>query len=146
MAMSGRERQGGYLPLGQAMQRLLQDSVLLPSSFQGGAGAGAPPTNLWETPEGYVVQLALPGLRPDSLQLTVEQRVLAVRGESALRAPERGTPLWQSFAPDPAACAVQLPGEVDAGGAEASYEAGVLTVRLPKAAHMRPRTIQVTAR
>ncbi len=147
MAMSRRERQEGYLPLGQAMQRLFQDSVLLPSFLQGAGGAaGVAGTNLWETPDGYVVQLALPGLRAESLQLTVEQQVLTVRGESAVQAPERGTPLWQSFGGEPGSYAVQLPGEVDAGGAEASYEAGVLTVRLPKAAHARAQTITVTAR
>jgi len=101
MAMSRRDRQEGYLPLGQAMQRLFQDSVLLPSFLQGG-GAGVTPTNLWETAEGYVVQLALPGLRPDAIQLTIEQQVLAVRGESAWQAPERGTPIWQSFGGEPA--------------------------------------------
>ena len=137
--------QAGAVPLDQAMQRLFRDSVLLPSVFDGFGGAGGPAgTNIWETGDGYTIEVALPGLRADSIRATVEREVLTIAGESALAAPERGRAIWQTFGGD-AAYRVALPGEVDAGRAEASYAAGVVTLRLPKVAHAQARTIKVTA-
>jgi len=90
--------QDGAVPLSQVMQRLFQDSVLLPAVFDGfGGAAGTAGTNVWETGDGYTIQVAMPGMRAESIEATVEQDVLMVRGESALPAPERATALWQTF-------------------------------------------------
>lgn len=138
--------QEGMVPLSQVMQRLFQDSVLLPSVFDSlSGGAGTAGTNVWETGDSYTIQIALPGMRPDSIQATVEQDTLTVRGESALQAPEQATAIWQSFGGE-AEYRIQLPGEVESGQAEATYEGGVLTVRLPKAAHAQAHTISVKAK
>lgn len=143
---AARRTEPGYLPLSQAMNRLFQDSFLLPSVFDGFNGlSGAAGTNLWETGDGYVAQVAAPGMKPDGLQLTVEQNVLTIKGEASVPAPEQGKPIWQALGGQ-TEFQLQIPGEVDASGAEASYEAGILTVRLPKAQHARARTIQVTAK
>ena len=141
-----RSSEGGFMPLSQAMQRLVQDSFLLPSFFEQWGGASSTVgTNLWEAGDSYLVQVAMPGMRPDSIQCTVEQGLLSVKGEPALSAPEGATPLWQSFG-GPAEYHIQVPGEVDSGAAAANYDAGVLTIRLPKAQHARARTIAVTAK
>jgi HSP20 family protein len=138
--------QEGAVPLSQVMQRLFQDSVLFPSVFDGfGGAAGTAGTNLWESGDSYTIQIALPGMQADSIQATVEQDMLTVRGESALQAPEQARPVWQTFGGE-AAYRIQLPGEVESGQAEASYEQGILTVRLPKAARAQARTIKVTAK
>lgn len=138
--------QDGAVPLSQVMQRLFQDSVLLPAVFDGfGGAAGTAGTNLWESGDGYTIQVAMPGMRAESIQATVEQDVLLVRGESALQAPERATALWQTVGGE-VAYRIQLPGEVESGQAEAGYEQGILTVRLPKAARAQARTITVTAK
>lgn len=79
----------------------------------------------------------------------MQHGVLSVRGRlSAIMTPEeraryrryhRGLPEGQfSFS-------VALPAEVDAGAAQASYENGLLTVRLPKASAVKPKTIPVKA-
>ena len=138
--------QDGAVPLSQVMQRLFQDSVLLPAVFDGfGSAAGTAGTNLWESSDSYTIQVAMPGMRAESIQATVEQDMLMVRGESAMQAPERATALWQTFGGE-VAYRIPLPGEVEAGQAEASYEQGILTVRLPKVARAQARTITVTAK
>jgi HSP20 family protein len=145
---NGLSRQAGegFLPLSQVMNRLLQDSFLVPSGLGNfGPFGGASGTNLWETNDGFVVQVALPGVPADAVQLTVEQNVLTIKGEPAVKAPENAKPIWQSLGGQ-TEFRLQIPGEVDSAGAEASYDAGVLTVRLPKAQHVRARTIQVTAK
>jgi len=139
-------QQAGVVPLHQVMQRLFQDSVLLPSMFDSIGGAvGAAGTNVWETGDSYTIQVALPGLRVDSIRATVEQEVLTITGESALAVPEQGRAIWQSLGGE-TAYRLQLAGEVDAGAAEASYAAGIVTLRLPKAAHAQARTITVASK
>lgn len=141
-----RRPEDSYVPLSQAVNRLLQDSFLLPSFFEGYGGVAGPAgTNLYETGDSYVVQAAMPGMRADSLRCSIEQNVLTVEGEPALRVPEQAAVVWQSFGGQ-AAYRVQLPTGVEAGSAEATYEAGVLTIRLPKAQHARTHTIKVATR
>jgi HSP20 family protein len=145
-SVATRRPEEGLVPLSQAMNRLLQDSFL----FAGGLGQAAPfgttaGTNLWETNDDFVLQVALPGIQADALAITVDQNVLTVKGELAVKAPENAKAVWQSLGGQ-TEFRVQIPGEVDASGAEAGYDAGILTVRLPKAQHVRARTIPVTAK
>jgi HSP20 family protein len=140
-----RRAEEGALPLRHAIDRLLQDSVLLPSSSSvlGSAGEIAG-TNFWQVKDGYLLEVAMPGMLKDSIACTVEQNVLTVTAESALQAPDGGAPLWQSFG-GPLRFQMQLPGEVAADQAEATYDTGILTLRLPKTAHARAQTIKVHA-
>ena len=144
-ALANRQQTEG-VPLSQVMQRLFQDSVLLPSVFEGWTGlTAAAGTNLWESGDGYTLQVIMPGMKADSIKLTVEQNVLTIRGESTLQAPEQATAIWQSFGGQTEQ-QIALPGEVDPASAEASYEAGIVTVRLPKAAHAQAHTIKVVGK
>jgi HSP20 family protein len=138
-----RRPEESYMPLSQAMSRLLQDSFLFPSAFE-----GASPTtgsNLWETGDSFIVQIALPGMKTESIECSVEQHLLTVKGETALPIPDQARPVWQSFGGQ-SDFRVQIPGDVEAGAAEATYEAGVLTIRLPKVQHARAHTINVKAK
>jgi len=141
-----RRPEEGMVPLSQAIDRLFRDSFLLPSVFGSLAGVdGTAGTNLWETGDSYLIQVAMPGMRADSIQATVERDMLTVKGQSALQAPEHATAVWQSFGGE-VEHRIQLPAEAESGQAEATYEAGVLTIRLPKAAHAQAHTIKVTAK
>jgi HSP20 family protein len=140
-----------FLPMRQVMDRLFQESFLLPSFFNalGSSGWGGQMptagTNLWETNDSYIIQVAMPGMKPDSISCTVEQNVLTCSGESRLAAPEKANALWQSFG-DQVNYRIQLPGEVNSGEAQASYVDGVLTITMPKAAHARTKSIKVVAK
>jgi HSP20 family protein len=139
-----RRPEEGYMPLSQAMSRLFQDSFLLPafsSAYEGISPVSG--SNLWETGDSFVVQVALPGMKVDSIQCSFEQHLLTVKGETALPIPDQARPVWQSFGGQ-TDFRLQIPGDVEAGAAEATYEAGVLTIRLPKVQHARARTINVT--
>jgi len=140
------QRPAPFVPWHQAIDRLFQDSFLTPSLVAGARSRIASTgTNLWETDEAYIAQLALPGLKQESITVTYEENVLTVKAESAVAAPAEGKAIWQSFG-GPVEYRVQLPAEIESAQAEAGYDAGVLTVRLPKATHARPHTIKVTAK
>jgi HSP20 family protein len=151
MTSVGRRPAEGYMPLRQAFDRLFQESFWLPSllgnenSNYGWPSAGMAGTNFWEASEGYVLQVALPGMQPGSIDCTVEQNVLTLKAQSAVEAPANATPIWQTFGGQ-ASFRIQLPAEVEAGQAQATYENGILTLSLPKAAHARTRQIKVTAK
>jgi HSP20 family protein len=84
-------------------------------------------------------------MKTESIECSVEQHLLTVKGETALPIPDQARPVWQSFGGQ-SDFRVQIPGDVEAGAAEATYEAGVLTIRLPKVQHARAHTINVKAK
>jgi HSP20 family protein len=139
---------GRYLPLSQVIDRLFEESFLMPSFFGGdglGRIAGPTGTNLWETSESYVAQLAMPGVNPSSIACEVKDNVLTCRAEPAIEAPADARAIWEGLG-GTIDYQIALPGEVDPGAAEASYDHGVLTVVVPKAAHARAHPIKVVAR
>ncbi len=82
-----------------------------------------------ETREELVIRADLPGLKKEDMKLQIEGSVLVLAGA---RKP------YGQFQR-----ALQLPSEVDGGRATAAYEAGVLTVRLPKREEAKPKEIAI---
>lgn len=99
--------------------------------------------NLYETSDGYWVELPLPGVKAEDVEVSVHQNLLSLKAKREWPAPEQARPVWQGFTSGQWQQTLTLPGEVDAEGVEASLEYGVLRLQLPKAAHVRPRQIKV---
>lgn len=100
-------------------------------------------TNLWETDDAYIVQLAMPAVKPESIDCRVHQNLLMVKAEGDLKAPEGARSIWQGFGAGTIELRIQLPAPVEAGEANATYENGVVTVRLPKVPAARSHHIPV---
>jgi HSP20 family protein len=91
----------------------------------------------------FVVQLEIPGVDPDSIDLTVEQNVLTVHAErkpSFGHDSERivGERTYGVFSRQ-----LFLGETLDADHLAADYEAGVLTIRIPVAEQAKPRKIRI---
>ena len=106
-------------------------------------GAFTPLADVEETDDAYVAEIELPGIASDDLSVEVAGRRLTVTGErkekervGILRKRTRTVGRFHYE--------VLLPGEVDEENVQASLEAGVLTVRVPKPVSQRPRRIPVT--
>jgi HSP20 family protein len=67
------------LSLRRAMDQLFEQSFVHPSSMPGSPSLLAP-MDVCETPNGYEVDVALPGVRPEDVELTVDQNTLTLRG------------------------------------------------------------------
>src|SRR5258708_20076010 len=67
------------LSLRRAMDQLFEQSFVNPSMMPG-ATAQMAPMDVSETPNGYEVDVALPGVRPEDVELTVDQNTLTIRG------------------------------------------------------------------
>ncbi len=127
--------------LAAEMSRLVNDVALAHPAF---AAAQAPAADVLEAAGEYRVQLDLPGVDPAAIKLEVEKDTLSVSAERRFTALAAGEELHRSERPFGAfSRSFRLPAAVDAARVEARYEAGVLTVTLPKREEARARSIPV---
>jgi HSP20 family protein len=128
--------------LREAMDRLFEDSVISPRANFGGRGIGA---NLYETSEGFTLQIPMPGVNADDVEITVQQDTLSLKWQTKFQAPEGATVHWNGFQSGQYQQAFTLPAPINADGVEAHYSEGILTLALPKAEHAKARTVKVNA-
>ena len=107
-------------------------------------GQGFFPVDLYETDDEVVVTASLPGVKPEEVQISVTGDTLTVKGETKDEHEEK----QPSYYRKERRCgafqrSLTLPVAVDADQADATFEQGVLSLRLPKVAEVRPKTIAV---
>jgi HSP20 family protein len=102
------------------------------------------PVDMYETDTGLVVKASVPGVKPENVDITVAGNVLTIRGEfKEEEGIERGSYYHRERGGGEFQRSLVLPDEIKAGEAEASFENGVLTLRMPKAEEARPKQIKV---
>jgi HSP20 family protein len=144
-------RQPTYSPwqqLEEASNRLAR--LFDETPFSGGADAAAwmPAVNVQETKEELVLTAELPGIRQKDIQIELENNVLSISGEKSEERTEgdddRRYHVWErrygSFQRS-----FTLPRTVMADQISAAFDAGVLTVRLPKAPEAKGRRIEIAS-
>jgi len=94
--------------------------------------------------DDFVVHFDLPGVDPESIDLDVERNVLNVRAERRLPAPEDAEMIVAERPTGSFTRQLFLGDTLDTERIDASYEAGVLTLRIPVAEQAKPRRIQIT--
>ena len=138
---------GEMVTLRQAMDRLFEDSVVSPLSWRTLNGESTPaPLDVHQTDDEIVVTASLPGLKAEDVDITITGQTLAIRGEfKADEKIERDKYLYRERRYGTFNRQLQLPVRVQGDAATASFEDGVLTLRIPKAEEVKPRQIQVKA-
>ncbi|WP_338698591.1 Hsp20/alpha crystallin family protein [Streptomyces sp. Q6] len=102
------------------------------------------PMDAYRTGDEFVVQFDLPGIDPETIDLDIERNVLTVRAERPAAAPD-GAEVLMSERPTGSFSRQLLLGDtLDTERIDASYDAGVLTLRLPVSEHAKPRKISIT--
>ena len=98
-----------------------------------------------EDKETYVVTTSLPGVSADNIQINLHDDILTIEAEIPQKKVEQeGTRvLVQERAYGKYSRQIRLPQAVNSDKVEAQYEDGVLTLTLPKADHVLPRSIPV---
>jgi HSP20 family protein len=102
------------------------------------------PMDAYRSGNEYVVQFDLPGVSPDSIELDVERNVLTVKAE---RRPEFSEDADVQVAERPRGLFSRqlfLGETLDAEHVQATYDSGVLTLRVPIAEQAKPRKIAIT--
>ncbi|WP_062386209.1 Hsp20/alpha crystallin family protein [Demequina iriomotensis] len=109
------------------------------------AGAFSPALDVEETADGFTMHVELPGVKPDDVDVSLEENVLTVSGtrefydEKSAEGFRRVERRFGSFHR-----AVRLPDRVDPDQVAATYKDGMLTVTVAKAESAKPRRIQVS--
>ena len=131
------------LTLREAMNQLFEDSVVRPGNARG--QGFTPALDLSETQDGFVVEAALPGLKPEDVEITVENNVLTIKGETRRESEEKNRNFHRverSFGTFQRT--IGLPSTVKADQIKASLTNGVLRLDIPKAEEVKPRRINVS--
>jgi HSP20 family protein len=130
--------------LRDAMNALFQDSFVRPGTTPTQSALVALPLDVCETEQAFVVKAALPGVKPDDVQITVHGDTLTIRGESKTEEDKKGEH-WHlrerrygTFHRS-----LTLATAVNSDKAHADFDLGVLTLTLPKAESAKPRQIKV---
>jgi len=107
------------------------------------ARPAAMPMDAWREDHDFVVAFDLPGVSPESVDLDVERNVLTVRAERPDPA-ANNTELIASERPRGVFSRQLILGDtLDTENVKASYDAGVLTLRIPVAEKAKPRKIEI---
>ena len=137
---------GELLSLRQAMDRLFEDSFVRPRGAWGaGAGEASPlALDVSTSNDALVIEAALPGVRPDDVDITVEDGTLTIRGQSRTeRQDSESGYLVQEIRRGEFSRSVSLPTGLEPDRAEATFEDGILTLRIPRAEQVKPRQIRI---
>ena len=108
------------------------------------ATAWAPALDISERKDAYLVTVELPGLKPEDLDITMEDGLLTIQGERQFTAESseqqfhRVERRYGAFRRS-----ITLPAQVQADQIEASFEDGVLQILVPKAEEATPKRIQI---
>ena len=147
MSMMRWDPFGEMTSLRQAIDHLFENSVIRPgggqAGGQGGSGAGFP-IDVVEQGEALVVKALLPGVKPDDVDVQIQQNVLLITGQHQQEQErQQGRYLLAERWSGRFSRAIALPVAVDANACEARFEDGVLTLTLPKAEQARTKQIPI---
>ncbi len=103
------------------------------------------PTDVYQRGDEYVVELDVPGLRPDSIEVTVEGNVLQVNAVRKASYVEGDQVLFAERPTGSVSRQLYLGSEVEGGEIQAEYRDGVLTIHVPMAERAKPHKIEIAA-
>jgi len=104
-----------------------------------------PPTDIYETKESIVVLAEMPGVPPDGLDISLERRVLTIRGRSAANEHGGYQRVYNEYAGGDYERVFTLSENIDRDRIEAALKDGILQLVLPKAEAARARKIELKA-
>jgi HSP20 family protein len=102
-----------------------------------------PPASVTEIGDGYMLEIEMPGVKKDGLEISVENNELTVIGRRSLPAVE-GTPVHRESRPENFRRVFEIDPSIDADKISAKIDQGLVTLTLPKAEHVKPRKIAVS--
>jgi HSP20 family protein len=132
------------LTLREAMDRLFSESFVRPGSAFPVLGMEGPAVDMYQSKDEVVVKAAIPGVKPEDIDISVTGDLLTIKGEMKEEEKiEEGSYIRKERHYGQFVRELNLPTQVNADKAKAEFEHGVLTLRLPKAEAVKPKAITV---
>jgi HSP20 family protein len=135
------------MTLREAMDRLFADAFVQP--FGGADGEGVErampmPVDVIENEDDIVVKASIPGIKAEDIDISLTGDVLIIRGATkAENEVKRGNYIYRERRQGAFGRTLTLPTAVVADQARAEFENGELTLTLPKADEVKPKTIAI---
>jgi HSP20 family protein len=129
------------------LQQELEHAFENPRGFDLGlSGRGVlPPVNVFRKDDDVVIRVEVPGFAPEDLVVESRGQTLQISGKRTPEQPAEGAYHRRERMSGEFSRSIQLPRDVDTSQAAATCKHGVLTVRVPARAEVKPRQIAVTS-
>jgi len=101
------------------------------------------PVDVKAEADAFHIEALIPGVDPDDISIQIVNETVSIQGEFKEKTDEKASYLLHEHPHGKFSRVLTLPYALDAAGAEADVENGVLTLRVPKAESARPKTIKV---
>lgn len=137
---------GELMSLRSAMDRLFEDSFVRRPFGVAFDTLSQLPLDVTSTADALVVEAELPGIKPEDVDITVENGTLSIRGEfrEERREEKEGEVLVSEIRRGSVGRTITLPNGLEPEKATAEFEHGVLKLRIPKAESVKPRQIRIS--
>jgi HSP20 family protein len=132
------------MTLREAMDHLFDDAFTRPLSFNGNGIASMPAVDLYQTDDSVVVKATLPGMKAEDVDISVTGDRLTLRGEIKQENEQKdATYHMREQRYGAFERSLPLPTEVKTDKAKAEFNDGILTVTLPIAEEVKPKSITI---
>ena len=101
------------------------------------------PASVKEIGDGYMLEIEMPGVKKDGLEISIENNELTIIGRRSFP-PMEGTLIHRESRSENFRRIFELDPSIDADKISAKIDQGLVTLTLPKAEHVKPRRIAVS--
>lgn len=144
MVMERRYRSNGFRHMDEAVKRFWRSRAPRAASYN--IESWAIPLDVVQDDDSIVVTASLPGLEADGIDVSVEDGLLTIKGETKNETEETdGSYVIRERRSGKFHRSLRLPDSVDVEQVEPRYVDGVLTIKLPKIEAKKAKRIQITA-
>lgn len=138
---------GELMSLREAMNRLFEESFVRPATGLLAPEARLLPVDVYQTANDVVVKAAIPGVKPEEVDITISGDVVCIKGETKSESEVKEADYFRqerrfgTFYRE-----LTLPVATQPDKAEATFENGVLTLTIPKAEEIKPKAVKIKTR
>lgn len=127
-----------------AMERLFDERFVKPMWIGNGERQAAPALDLYTTPEAVIAKVALPGVKPEDVDVTIGDDLVTINGtfKGEKETSEAGY-VHKELSQGQFSRSFSLPTAIKADGAKAEFRNGLLTITLPKTEEVKPTHVKV---
>lgn len=130
--------------LRDTMERLFDERLFRPTWLGNGEREAAPALDLYTTPEAIVAKVALPGVKPEDVDVTIGDDLVTISGsfKEEKETTEAGY-VHKELSHGSFSRSFSIPTAIKGEAVTASFKDGLLTLTLPKAEEVKPKHIKV---
>lgn len=136
-------------PFVNTLQRIFNDETFRPVAREWRSASRGLPVNIYADADNYTIVAVAPGLSADQLSVEAQGNLMTISGETSVASQHidaQATALRSEIGFGKFSRSFELPEDIDTDKIEARLDKGLLTLVIPKAEAVKPRTIKVEAK